>query len=145
MNIEPSDSSVAADAGAALLGSGSRVLNGWSMLFALPAVLVVGLQPVGPVAVVALTASLIAALAQAYFALRCAFDAAVFERLQGDPARYIAFDRVLAVWGMRPGNVASRSVDERVRGAMRLLRWQARSFFLQLVLLVIGLAGASSS
>ena len=74
---------LAADIGAALLGTVSRVLNGWAMVFAIAALLILGLHPFSLAANAGLAASIAAALLQTYFAARCAFDAAIFARLGG--------------------------------------------------------------
>ena len=141
MSIEPlaTDDSITATIGAALLDAGGRLLNAWSMLFALAAMLILGLQSVGIFAGVGLAASLIAALVQMYFAVRCAFDAAVFAHLGGEFVRYSSFDRLLTAWGLKGETIAVRRVDERVRCAVLLLRRQAYSLIIQIVLFVIGL------
>ena len=134
------DDSVAAQSAAALLGSAGRVVNGWSMAFALGALVLIGLQAAQWWSLASLCGSLFVGLAQMYFALRVAFDAAVFEHLQGEPAHYAAFDRLLAQWGMKNASDETRPIDSRVRGAMALLRQQAISFVVQTVLLFIDLA-----
>lgn len=40
---------------------------------------------------------------------------------------------------MRRASTVTRSLNERVQGARRLLRWQAVCFFIQIVLLAAGL------
>lgn len=142
MSIEPlaTDDSITAAVGAALLDAGGRLLNAWSMIFALTATLIMGLQPVGIFAGAGLAASVIAALVQMYFAVRCAFDAAVFSRLGGEFVRYTRFDQLLMGWGLRDETIAVRRVDERVRCAVVLLRRQMYSLCIQMVLFVAGLA-----
>lgn len=145
MSVEPpaTDDSVAAMIGAGLLSSCGHLLNGWSMLFALAATLIIGLQPVGVFARAGLAASIFAALVQAYFAARSAFDAAVFAHLGGEPTRYASFDRLLAVWGLKGKTLVVRSVEPRVLGVVLLLRWQASSLFVQITLFVVGLAAVA--
>lgn len=132
---ETNDEIMTATISAALLSSLGKMLNNWSMLLALAAILIIGLKANS----VFLLASVIVALIQAYFAARCAFDAAVFAALGGEVTQYEGFDRLLTRWKLRGANVVSRSIDERVQGAMRLLRWQAYSFCVQIILLVAGL------
>jgi hypothetical protein len=86
-----------------------------------------------------LATSLIFALLQGYFAARCAFDAAVFTALGGEPLHYQGFDKILTRWKMRRATTMTRSLDERVKGAWRLLRWQTLSFLVQIILLAVGL------
>ncbi|MSP28486.1 MAG: hypothetical protein EXR80_08795 [Methylococcales bacterium] len=132
---ETNDDSLTATISAVFLRSMGKVLNKWAMLFALAAIVIIGLKANN----VFLLASIIVALIQAYFAARCVFDAAVFAALGGEITQYEGFDRLLIRWKLRGENVASRSLDARVRGAMRLLHWQAYSFGGQIILLVIGL------
>ncbi|HVK54146.1 MAG TPA: hypothetical protein VM532_03860 [Burkholderiales bacterium] len=139
MNTPPNDETAAGIA-AALLSTVSRVLNGWSMVLGLAAALMLGLRPVGFYPALALTVSFTASLAQAYFAARCAFDAAVFKQLGGDEPRYIQFDRVLAAWGMRTQGDVAESLDRRIFGARRLLRRQGYAFGLQTLLFCVGVA-----
>ncbi|HVK55101.1 MAG TPA: hypothetical protein VM532_08750 [Burkholderiales bacterium] len=134
----PLDDHTAAGVADALLSTVSRVLNGWSMVLGLAAVLMLVLHPVGFYPALALISSFAAGMAQAYFAVRCAFDAAVFKQLGGEAARYIQFDRVLSAWGMRSQSATTESLDRRVFGARRLLRWQGYAFGLQALLFGVG-------
>jgi hypothetical protein len=133
------DKGLTAVIGAALLGSMGKMLNQWSMLLALAAIIILGLKPSSDYSIVFLRDSLLVALLQGYFAIRCAFDAAVFTALGGDPRHYQGFDQILTRWKMRRASTITRSLNERVQGAKRLLRWQAVCFFVQMVLLAIGL------
>jgi hypothetical protein len=126
------DDDITAATGAAFLNSFSKILNQWSMLFALAAILILGLKHYNHF----LAISLIVALFQAYIAARCAFDAAIFNALTGDETNYQIFDHVLTHWQLRK---ASNST-QRVQGALGLLRQQALSFVMQTVLLLIGLS-----
>jgi hypothetical protein len=132
---ETNDEQLTATISAAFLRSMGNVLNNWSMLLALAAILIIGLKANS----IFLLASVIVALIQAYFAARCAFDAAIFADLGGEITQYAGFDRLLTRWKLRGENVTSRSLDERVRGAIGLLRWQAVSFCGQIILLGVGL------
>jgi hypothetical protein len=134
------DKGLTAVIGAALLGSMGKILNQWSMLLALAAIIILGLkQGSDDYSTVFLRDSLVVALLQGYFAVRCAFDAAVFTALGGDPRHYQGFDQILTRWKLRRASTITRSLNERVQGARRLLRWQAACFFVQLVLLAVGL------
>jgi hypothetical protein len=132
---ETNDEQLTATISAAFLRSMGNVLNNWSMLLALAAILIIGLKANS----IFLLASVIVALIQAYFAARCAFDAAIFADLGGEITQYAGFDRLLTRWKLRGENVASRSLDERVRAAIGLLCWQAGSFCGQIILLGVGL------
>jgi len=81
---ETNDELLTATISAAFLCSMGKVLNNWSMLLALAAILIIGLKTNS----VFLLASVIVALIQAYFAARCAFDAAVFAALGGEVTQY---------------------------------------------------------
>ena len=126
---------ITAVTGAAFLSSMSRVLNQWSMLLALATVLIIGLKQYHHV----LATSLIIALYQAYLAARCLFDAAIFHALTTDDDNYQKFDQVLTRWQLRKANNSTRSLDQRMQGALRLLRQQAISFLIQMLLLILGL------
>lgn len=129
------DNTLTANTAAAFLSSISKILNHWSMLSALAALLILGLKQGN----VFLAASLLTALFQAWFAVRCAFDAAMFAVLGSDATHYESFDRILTRWQLHGAITVTRSLDERVKGAIRLLRWQAVSFFVQILLLAMAL------
>src|SRR5687768_3995296 len=112
--ISRADEAVAAHAAGALLNTGPQVVNGWSMLLALVAMLTLASAEV--LAAIFLLGSVVMGLVQAYFALRCRFDAALFARLGGETADYSRLDTVLAAWGMRAQTSDVRSVDQRIRG-----------------------------
>ena len=133
------DNDITALTSAAFLGSMSKALNHWSMLSAVATLLLLGLKQASVYSAVCLAASCVVALLQGYFAARCAFDAAVFAALGGESSHYDSFDTVLTRWRLRGANTGSRSLNERVQGAIRLLRWQGFSFIAQIVLLVMGL------
>lgn len=124
---------------AALLNAFGNALNQWSLLAALATILILGLLQNSIYSCAFLATSSIAALLQGYFAARCAFDAAVFAALGGEANHYEHFDNLLTRWQLRTATTTLRPLDERVQGAMRLLRWQAVSFFTQIGLLVVGL------
>lgn len=115
------------------------------LLLALAALLVPGL---GATACGLLLASLIPAGIQAYHAFRCGLDARLFAHWarhwptagsQPD-ADLHAFDQALAAcFGMRPGARTPRPLDERARGALRLLRRQALALACQGALVLAAL------
>jgi hypothetical protein len=98
--------------------------------------------------------SVLAGGMQKIFALRVAFDAAIFrdwaERWgraagasEGSPvsaiaAELLAFDRALSAIGLRaaPGDPL-RGLDSRLRGAWRLLRWQLIALAAQFIALIV--------
>jgi hypothetical protein len=103
---------------------------------------------------VCLLAALLAGGMQKVFALRVAFDAAIFRDWagrwdraalagDGDPASAIAadllaFDRALASTGLRAlSDGAVRDLDCRLRGAWKLLRWQLIAFAVQFAVLIV--------
>jgi len=133
------DKGLTAVIGAALLGSMGKALNNWSMLLALAAIVILGLKQGSGYSHVFLADSLIMALLQGYFAARCAFDVAVFTALGGEARHYQGFDQILTRWKLRRASTITRSLNERVQGARRLLRWQAVCFFIQIGLLAVGL------
>ncbi len=133
------DKSLTAVIGAAMLNSMGKAFNQWSMLLALAALLILGLKQGSYYSNVFLVDSLVVALLQAQFAARCAFDAAVFAALGGDPRHYQGFDQLLTRWKLRRASTVTRSLNERVQGARRLLRWQAVCFFAQIILMAAGL------
>lgn len=75
---------------------------------------------------------------QKYWALRVALDAELFERFShvGDrlEAQTQDLDRALADLGLARADAAGRTWNQRSRGALRLLRWQALACGAQLLL-----------
>jgi hypothetical protein len=130
------DDNITATMSAALLSSVGKILNHWSMLAALATLLAIGLRQAN----VALAASAVLGLFQAYIAARCAFDAKIFAALGGNETLYKKFDDLLERCKLRGTNTATRTIEERAKGAIRLLYWQALCFFIQLILFTIGLA-----
>lgn len=62
--------------------------------------------------------------AEMWFAMRVAVDADFFALLAGRSGEVVAFDHALTVLKLRRPATAERTVEDRSRGAMRLLRWQ---------------------
>lgn len=132
---------------AASLGHGRSLdrLSQGLLLLALAALLVPGL---GATTCGLLLASLIPAGVQAYHAFRCSLDAHVFAHwarhwpaVGSHPdADLGAFDQALAhCFGARPGAATPRPLDDRARGALRLLRRQALALACQGLLVLAAL------
>lgn len=138
-SVEPDG--VMAVTAAALLKTVGGALSTGSALLALAALLVLGLRPTDLAAGAWLAASLAIALVHAYFAIRVAFDAAIFAGLGDQSAKYESFDRVLAVWGWtRAQAEATRPLPQRIDGARRWLRRQCYSALTQAALFIAGMA-----
>jgi hypothetical protein len=137
---------------AALLDQGrgldrlSRLLTA-TALAALVAVGLLGVQQPLPAAMLGL--SVLAGVAQLYFALRVGFDAALFRDL-ADAAvagtlELAKLDAALTTMGLLPPDKAGRPLEQRVAGACRLFYRQAGSLLLQLVLFLLGAIVAALS
>lgn len=130
------ENNITASTASALLGTFSKTINQWSMILALATLITVRLQPKQP----CLDISVMAAFLQAYFAARCAFDAALFNALGDDNKPYEQLDTILLRWRLRRRISLNRSLDERVQGALRLLRSQFICFIAQALLHIVALA-----
>ncbi|EJN31573.1 hypothetical protein PMI35_01426 [Pseudomonas sp. GM78] len=89
---------------------------------------------------------LVLGLWQKYWALRVAFDAELFQHLANPaedlPQRTQALDQALAALGLQPADRGGRPWNDRIAGAVKLLRRQALLVAAQLLLtLVFILAG----
>lgn len=77
-----------------------------------------------------------------YWALRVALDADLFQHIAIGQLSLSGLDQALTEQQLLPPNKASRSLNDRCRGAYRLLRWQLLCVLLQacllLALLIIG-------
>jgi hypothetical protein len=129
------DDDIAAATAAALLGGGTTV-NAWSLMFGLVALLV-SLSGSASWASACFAASVGAGLVQAYFALRCSIDAALFRRLGGERDRYERLDALLTAWGLTKSRPA-RPLQERIGAALALSRRQRILFYLQLATFAAG-------
>lgn len=91
----------------------------------------------------------LAGLLQCWFALRVAFDAALFDALcegRGLDANDMAgFDAAMQALDLLPAHKAGRDWRLRCAGALRLLRWQIGLACLQAVLWLLGLAVLGAS
>jgi hypothetical protein len=103
---------------------------------------------------ICLLASLLAGGAQKIYALRVAFDAALFRywtetwaaaATQGSypaalAADLAALDQALAACGLcAPSEGTLRGLDSRLRGAGKLLRWQALALAIQFAAIIVAL------
>jgi hypothetical protein len=125
-------SAIAAD----LLDQGAN-LDRTSRLVAAATLIALALQgvfgPAGWVGPVALGAALLLAIVQALFALRTAFDAALFRRLSAEPD-LATLDAAMLALDLMPTDKAGRPLAERVAGARRLLTYQGLALAGQIAL-----------
>lgn len=141
--------------GASGLALGGR-LDAWSLflaVLALAGLLWTARQSVTLLPIACMLISVLAGGGQKVLALRVAFDAAIFsdwaerwnlaavgndDPVSAIPADLLAFDRALAVIGLRTAaDDPVRDLDSRLRGAWRLLRWQLIVFAVQFVALIV--------
>ena len=96
-------------------------------------------SPATQVARGALIATGMAGVFQLYLALRIEFDRVVFQYFAADPAEHAvsAFDRAMITLGVMRSGRAGRPMRERVRGLLRLVKFSAFVFVLQIALLVV--------
>jgi len=82
----------------------------------------------------------LAGLAEAYFAIRVAFDAALFHRVANGPEApdFAEIDQALTHLRLLPATKLARPVDRRIAGARRLLRFQVLALLVQVVAVVGG-------
>jgi hypothetical protein len=130
------ENDVAVAAAAALLGGGAT-LNAWSLMFGLTALLALFSTEFSWPSHILFAGSVAAGLIQAYFALRCTIDAALFSRLGGEPDRYERLDALLTAWKLSESR-QSRTLQERIRAALDLSRQQRKLFYVQLAIFVVG-------
>ena len=135
MNNETDRDDISTATAAALLGGGG-IINAWSLMFGLAALIVL-LSGAVLWSRAWFAVSVGAGLVQAYFALRCSIDAALFSRLGGDLARYERLDVLLSDWGLT-GSRQPRPLHDRIRAALSLSRRQRTFFYLQLAAFVVG-------
>lgn len=123
-----------------------RIIDAASLTFTLLAMAALLWLETSPAIHLALMIGVLAGLAEKFFALRVAFDRHVFsdwaQRWEAaDPASpandLAAFDACLATAGLRSINREEpRPLDDRIRGALSLLKRQAALFALQSAALV---------
>jgi|SoiMethySBSTD1v2_1073268.scaffolds.fasta_scaffold3351938_1 hypothetical protein len=148
---------IAAPAARALLASAATLLDqGRSLdrlshlltgagLLALIGMAVVGVHALVPTALLGL--SVLAGLAQVYYAIRVGFDAGLLRALAKDTDALDPAELDAALTSMRllAAGKAGRPIDQRVAGACRLFYRQALMVGLQLVLFLLGGAVAALS
>jgi hypothetical protein len=140
---------------AASLGLGRRI-DPWSLALLLLAIgtLAISAGMQAPWRLGCLLASILAGIAQKYFSLRVALDAALFKRLADhefgkslvqDGESLMALDSALADCGLIKAPKGSpRDLAVRCRGAMRLLTSQAICMAVQLGALLAAVLGGLS-
>lgn len=131
------DDNLIAKTCAALLSSVGKIINAWSMIFAFATLIMLSARFGDAKENVLLAFSLFAGFLQAYFAVRCAFDASIFTSFGSELHQYKKFDKVLIKWKLRKAVFISRSIEQRAEGALKILRQQIYSFCIQFVLLVV--------
>ena len=130
---------------AALLAQGDR-LDRLSRLLTAVALVTLLVLPVSFGLPAGLATAIIAAVAllgllELHFALRVGVDAALFAGLC-ETADFAALDRSLTGLGLMPQAKAGRPAAARVRGAWRLMLYQALCLAAQAVLILAGAAAA---
>lgn len=153
----PSDSKAHMLAGvtAASLSLGRRI-DLWGLALLLAAIAALAVTAGAPAAwqTGGLLVSVVAGVAQKYFSLRVALDAALFARLADGVSRQpagrddemlTALDKAMADCGLiKPAQGAPRGMADRSRGAMRLLYSQGVCLAVQLLALLSVVAGGLS-
>jgi hypothetical protein len=91
--------------------------------------------PIGFALLVAL-----AGLAEAYFAIRVGFDAALFHQLAGAPEApdFARTDAALTRLGLLPAAKPGRPAEARIAGAKRLFRFQSSALVAQVLSVLVG-------
>jgi hypothetical protein len=133
----------------ALLQQG-RAIDGLSRLLTVAAlVLLIGASALGvasPALAVALALAVLAGLAEAYYAIRVGFDAALFDRLRERATIDLAaLDVALAQLGLLPASKGGRPLEQRIAGAQRLFYEQGVALVTQVAILLCGAAAAFMS
>ena len=133
----------------ALLQQG-RAIDCLSRLLTVAAVsLLVGASAFGvasPALAVALALGVLAGVAEAYYAIRVGFDAALFDRLR-EPATIdlAALDAALMRLGLLSASRSGRSLEQRIAGGKRLFYEQGAALLIQVAILLCGAATAFMS
>jgi hypothetical protein len=76
-------------------------------------------------------------VAQAWLAVRVGFDAALLRDV-ANRTQFAALDAALVALDLIPPEKAGRPLDERLRGAMRLMRLQGLCLGAQILVLILG-------
>jgi hypothetical protein len=129
--------------GAALLERG-RLVNRVSGAVTVVAItiLLVPFWSMSPVRLTTAAGVALAGLAQLYYAVRVAFDEALFRRLAAETGEaapgLAAFDAAVVELGLMPDGLTARPAAARVAGALRLLKLQALWLALQAIVAILG-------
>ncbi|MEA2885227.1 MAG: hypothetical protein QOH32_4483 [Bradyrhizobium sp.] len=137
------------EAASALLQQG-RAIDRLSRLLTVAAlVLLIGASAVGvasPALAVALALAVLAGVAEAYYAIRVGFDAALFDRLREVATIDLAaLDVALVQLGLLSASRSGRSLEQRIAGGQRLFYEQGAVFLIQVAILLCGAATAFMS
>lgn len=118
----------------------SRLLTTATLAILLPfAILAGGMSADTVLLVLFLALAALSGLAQLYFAFRVGFDAALFREIAAGAAipSLDALDTSLTGLGLRPRQAHPTPLEDRIRGARKLLRHQALCLALQLAMMVV--------
>jgi hypothetical protein len=121
------------------LAAASGVVGALGLGSALVAALLLALRTPMPLAA---AAALLLAAAERVLALRCRFDAGLFDDLARGSLTPAALDAALAAMGLRAASAAPPPLEPRVQGAQRLVRWHVAVVTLQF-LCIVGAAGSA--
>lgn len=137
------------DAASALLQQG-RAIDGLSRLLTVAAlVLLIGASALGvasPALAVALALAVLAGVAEAYYAIRVGFDAALFGRLrERATVDLAALDVALVQLGLLSASRSGRPLEQRIAGAQRLFYKQGVALVTQVAILLCGAAATFMS
>lgn len=121
---------------AAILRRGSMMHT--ASLLLLGVAVVVGVAALADVAfLIAACVIVVLGAVEFWLAARVALDADLFDAIAARRADLEAFDRAMRGLGLMPPAKAGRPIDARIRGALRLLKLQAATLGLQVVVLVV--------
>jgi hypothetical protein len=134
------------EAASALLQQG-QIIDRLSRLLTVAAlVLLIGASAFGgasPALAVALALAVLAGVAEAYYAIRVGFDAALFDRLRElATIDLAALDVALVRLGLLSASKSGRPLEQRIAGAQRLFYEQGAAFVIQVAVLLCGAAAA---
>ena len=139
MDTEPpaaADNAWSAAIAAAVLRRGAMV-HTVSLILAGVAVLVGGAARADVTFLAAAGVIVVLAILEFWLASRVALDADLFDALASRHTDLAGFDRAMLGLRLIPSGKAGRPLDARIRGAFRLLKLQALTLGLQMVVLVV--------
>lgn len=142
MTSDDRSAAEAAFACAALLEQGRKLQALSLMLTGIAVFAALGPQPGRPQMQIAIAVSILLGVIALYFAIRVGLDARLMRRLAtlADDGRLdlACFDGGLTLAGLRPAAASTRTLGDRIAGAIGLLRNQALATAAQLIVLVGG-------